>query len=581
MEINNFIKQFDFQTGPIEVQESGQICWNNIDWPIYMKCTFTEEIQKLIQIMLNGWKLQKPQIIITIISDFNPLDSWTIDEEIRSQLTNGLCKAVSSARMWILTNGIDVGASRLMSTIVNNLKCWENAINQEDTKESSFLDAADRTICIGVVREDRLTSDPIMQRHLKNIQNLNERKPIGSKQGKFFIDELHNHFIFLKSKKEELEIEQLFTLELMYQMSFETIWKEKEDSLGSYLMKHRYFHSSFLNRIPFVAILIQGDQSSSIVVNEYLIKQIPIVVLTGSGGFADLLHFAYNEIRQILPGDCSDELNDVQFLNKQFAFIFKSKILTFFPELHNRDEELNFLCENLVDCIRFSVQDGIEYLTFLSVNNEDHQQLAKLNEYLLSAFIKSTRVYELDNELLRHSRINSEEDLLNENLKLTLDWNCPSIAKELIQRKLLKGSVKIDRTLFKRALVEKNREQFIGYFMEASFQTRQLLNLQTIEWFFQQALKKEFFLLVCCERILSLPITLIRFLPFQPYLLGKLNQLILRTANLSSFFDETSFNYQNQVRFIEQQMYSDEYDTVTINYSFSHEFVAINYFLIF
>lgn len=396
-----------------------------------------------------------------------------------------------------------------------------------------------------------------MQRHLKNIQNLSERKP-NSKQGKFFIDELHDHFIFLKSKKEELEIEQLFTLELMYQMSFETIWKDNdkdnENLSDSYLMKHRNFHSSFLNRIPFVSMLIQGDLTSSIVVNEYLIKQIPILVLEGSGGFADLLCFAYNEIRQIISVDYSDEINDTQFLNKQFAFIFKSKILNFFPELHNRDEELNFFCESLIDCIRYSVQDGIEYLTFLSVNNDeddkDSSQLVKLNEYLLNAYIKSTKVYELDNLLLAQSRISGEEDLLNKNLELTLDWNCPSIAKELIQKKLLKGHVKIDRNLFKRALTEKNREQFIQCFMEAGFQTRQLLNLQTIEWLFKQALKKEFFLIVCCERILSLPITYIQSIPFQPYLLNKLNQLIMKTANLKNFFDETSFSYQNQVRTI-------------------------------
>ena len=561
MEINNFVKQFNFPIGPIEVQETNKICWNNIGWPIYMKCTFNEEIERLIKILRCGWKLRKPQIIITIISDFNQLDNWTIDEEIKNQFIDGLGKIISSARMWIITNGIDVGSSRLMSSIVHNLKCYNKATNQDlqdlqVLKEINLTDI-EQTICIGVIREDRLTSDPIMQRHLKNIRNLSERKP-NLKAGKFFIDELHSHFIFLKSSKEEMEIEQLFSLELMYQISFETIWKNRDDQLDQLdFMKHRSlsnFNASFLNRIPFVSILIQGDQTSSIVVNEYLIKQIPILVLEGSGGFADLLYFAYNEIRQIIPSDCSDELNDTHFLNKQFAFIFKTKILNCFSEFHNRDEDLNLFYENLIDCIRYSVQDGIEYLTFLSVNNqssefEDNQQLSKLNEYLLNAFIKSTKVYELDNQLLRHCRLNSEDDLLNRNLKLTLDWNCPSIAKELIQKKLLKGNFKLDRDLFKRALVEKNREQFIGCFMDAGFQTRQLLNHQTIEWLFQQALKKEFFLIVCCERVLSLPITFIQSLPFQPYLLNKLNQLIIKTANLQNFFDETSFNYQNQVNF--------------------------------
>lgn len=389
-----------------------------------------------------------------------------------------------------------------------------------------------------------------MQRHLKNIQNLSEPN---KKSGKFFIDDKHSHFIFLKGKKEELE--QLFALDLMYQLSFETIWNDKDDAKNedSYLMKQRNFHSSFLNRIPFVSILIQGDQSSSVIVTEYLIKQIPIVVFRGTGGFADLLYFAYNEIHQIMP-DCdyySDELNDFKFLNRQFSFIFKSKIINLFPELKEKDreEDLNLTCKNLIDCIRYSIQDGIEYLTFLNVDND--KQLSELNEYLLNSFIKSTRVYELDNLLLRHSRINSEEELLNKNLKLTLDWNCASIAKDQLTRKLLKGSVRIDRNLFKRALVEKNRESFVGCFLDAGFKTRQLFNLSTIEWFFNQALKKEFFLVTCCERILNLRITTIRSLPFERILLKKLNQLILKTTNFDYFFDDNSFNYLNQVSILQ------------------------------
>lgn len=148
MGIDKFVKQFDYPVGPIEIQETKQISWNNVDWPIYLKCSFDEEAQKLIKIMQNGWKISKPQIIITLISDFSSLDSWLVNENIQAQFTIGLNKAASSAKMWILTNGIDVGSSKLISTIVNNLKCWEKAINQDNFTEYR---SDSQTICIGMI----------------------------------------------------------------------------------------------------------------------------------------------------------------------------------------------------------------------------------------------------------------------------------------------------------------------------------------------------------------------------------------------------------------------------------------------
>jgi hypothetical protein len=62
------------------------------------------------------------------------------------------------------------------------------------------------------------------------------------------------------------------------------------------------------------------------------------------------------------------------------------------------------------------------------------------------------------------------KELLKKNLMLILDWNYPEIAlSEIFQRE---GSYKldVDKAMFEKALLKKNREEFIEIFLDQGFQ---------------------------------------------------------------------------------------------------------------
>ena len=55
-------------------------------------------------------------------------------------------------------------------------------------------------------------------------------------------------------------------------------------------------HVSHKNTIPVVGLLIQGSPRNIDHVLYYLHNKMPIVVLKGSGGLADVIGFAYEEL---------------------------------------------------------------------------------------------------------------------------------------------------------------------------------------------------------------------------------------------------------------------------------------------
>lgn len=178
--VQRFSRRLGYPVGPVEVQEEGEICWNSVDWPAYIKCPFAVDAQQLAVLVQRAWCLRKPEVLITVVSDFRPLDQWTLEEAHLEQLTVGLSKTASSARMWMVTNGVDVGSSRLLAAAVNRVKLWQRAIESGQQPNRWASDPGDKSTaieatCIGVVREDRLTSDPLMQRYLKNVQALGDR----------------------------------------------------------------------------------------------------------------------------------------------------------------------------------------------------------------------------------------------------------------------------------------------------------------------------------------------------------------------------------------------------------------------
>lgn len=130
------------EIGPVEIEEPNGIFWNRMDWPSYLKCPFNADLSSLIRIVQDGWCVEPPQIIISILSDSLPLAKWQQLEQIR-RFQQGLVKAASSARTWLITNGLNVGAARITSEAIVAERNWQHSlINPGQTKSASECYAA-------------------------------------------------------------------------------------------------------------------------------------------------------------------------------------------------------------------------------------------------------------------------------------------------------------------------------------------------------------------------------------------------------------------------------------------------------
>lgn len=128
-------ERFSDEIGPVEIEEQNGIFWNCLDWPNYIKCPLNTELSSLIKLIQEGWCLSPPQIILSVLSDFQTLNKWQNMEQIKNFQT-GLVKAASSARIWIITNGLNIGASRITSEAIVNERNWQQSLINLNELES-------------------------------------------------------------------------------------------------------------------------------------------------------------------------------------------------------------------------------------------------------------------------------------------------------------------------------------------------------------------------------------------------------------------------------------------------------------
>ena len=134
---------------------------------------------------------------------------------------------------------------------------------------------------------------------------------------------------------------------------------------------------------------------------------------------------------------------------------------------------------------------------------------------------------------------------------LILDWNHPDIAlSEIFQRE---GSYQldVDKAMFEKALLKKNREEFIEIFLDQGFQIHRFLNHIKMFLLFEKCEDREFFLTVCIEKGLGCKLTQedfdeMRLQPpefFQKYI----NPLVKKLSDIEDFFQvlEMSLNALN------------------------------------
>ena len=88
-------------------------------------------------------------------------------------------------------------------------------------------------------------------------------------------------------------------------------------------------------------------------------------------------------------------------------------------------------------------------------------------------------------------------------LRLTLDWGLVDLARsEIFPREDFTGYI-IPNSLFEKALIEKNREEFIDLFLERNFILHTYINVETLHRLFNVETDRDFFTITSLEGILG------------------------------------------------------------------------------
>ncbi|XP_071134130.1 transient receptor potential cation channel subfamily M member-like 2 [Mytilus edulis] len=474
---------------------------------------------ELTYFMERFWNMRSPKIVLSIMSGVRNEKIWK-NPRLRDQFKKGLIKAANSTEMWIVTNGVDNGIASIVGEAVNE----EKFIRTNSRVDLSQLrpDAVKkfhRLTVIGVIQKQKV----IYNDQLDGSEGLTLTNE-GCKPNKD-IHELnpdHTHFILVESETEDHYID--------FRSNFE---KQLECQLGRPRRYRRLLsYNSDENEaevvepppqtIPVVGLLIQGRPQKIDLVLFYLRHKMPVVVVKGTGGCANLLAYAIEETQD-------RSVAEVGHLSPE---LLKLIIHNFPDDFNKNDFARNAFRDKIIECITLSKEDDRTFMTVINTQGADGN-LADLDKYILKALLKS--------EIKKSSRW---RERAYKDLTLLLDWNRADLAQTEIFSSQNVSKIKVDKTLFEKSLIRKDREEFVSLFLEQGYQIHKYLNHKNLKYLFERAEDSEFFSTVCLEGILGKHYMIPdQSLP-NDFLINDLNKLVAKLSGIKDFIQpyELSMN---------------------------------------
>nr|XP_027194835.1 uncharacterized protein LOC113789492 [Dermatophagoides pteronyssinus] len=246
--------------------------------------------------------------------------------------------------------------------------------------------------------------------------------------------------------------------------------------------------------IPVVCLVIQGDYQCAKLVLDNIRRHNPIIVLRGSGGFADLLSYAYIEMQH----RCRDLYHawDAEFVEQTLKPLLVQKIVQQFPEFRNNAMARNTFRDRIIECVRESGSPrGRVFLSILNMHNSSCD-LTNLSEFILLSLFKS-----------QNRRDKLDSSLIRKDLYLTLDWNCPLVALDEVLSRNPSYNLQLEKSIFELAVLKSNREDFVDLFLTHGFKIHKYLTpFRLIRLIRYSLLESDFFRTVCMEAILGVPV---------------------------------------------------------------------------
>lgn len=516
----------------------------------FMRVGHDVAIDDVASIMHGHWKLNPPRIVTLVISNVAPLKEWASVKQ-RLAFQKGLIKAARTTNMWIFTNGTNIGASKVIGDAVYNEKketmsfhCHSSHVMRDYYYNPIPANEPQITV-IGIAREDLIKNAENLNTGPVNVENCGN----SPEEGKYDLNPDHSNYIIVRDGSVNRTGSNLFTSRIMQYLS--SIDGVDTDPAGDVPDLCTLMNME----IPVVSIVIQGGYECARMVLDCLRKQFPVVVLRGSGGLADLLSYVYTEVKQRARETGPWGSWDPEFVESYLKPELSSKIAHHFPKMRENPKSRNMFRDRIIECVHLAKQNGLTFLTILNMHNYSECNLENLSVYLLRALFKSkprtgsTGYGVLDiTPQLEGAQI-SDERLLKE-LYLTLDWNCPDVARDEVLIRDPSYCQRLQKDLFYTALLRSDREEFIDLFLLQGFRVHTFVTPKRLFRLFRHIYNEEFFRSVCWEGVLGHSLM---SKPSKYFIDTDLNWLIETCTGLDNFVNSDHLYYNVMSMYVHNQ----------------------------
>ncbi|XP_052285259.1 transient receptor potential cation channel subfamily M member-like 2 isoform X2 [Dreissena polymorpha] len=496
----------------------------------YMCVGSDTNMQDVTDFMSKYWGMRNPKIVLSVISAEEQYKPWR-SQRLNDDFQKGIIKAANTTDIWIITTGIDAGIPKVIGEAIKeyNIKLQNSRLIYNQLLTSSELRQR-RPKVIGIVPKD-LVQYGVYLDGTEGVQIRN----IGQKPSAniYELNPDHTYFIIADEENQDARLTSLrCAIENQFRNksacrrhTVQRLMSLGSDSEQACSQEETGLPENQENFIPVVGLLVQGAPSNVDHILYYLQNKMPIVVLKGSGGIADIIGYAYEELQEKAESDPDYEEN---FLKPE---LIKMIIRAFGSNFYNNDLAKFTLRDKIIQCVK-SANEGEGDSTYITVVNIKGwgSSMKDLDKYILMALFRSEKKVGV-----------ASLDQLQNNLQLIIDWNRPDLALEIFQQDFVK--VRIDKKMFEKALVQKDREEFIDLFLTQGVRVHKFLNHKKYKLLFEKAEDREFFLNVCIGAVLG-----INMMPDRPigdlFLKDNLNRLIYKLSWVRNFVDpyELSMN---------------------------------------
>ncbi|KAK3100144.1 hypothetical protein FSP39_015318 [Pinctada imbricata] len=472
--------------------------------------TYCEEVSHF---MGAYWRMRSPKIVVSVISGVKHFKGWK-NKHLRKQFQRGIIKAANTTEMWIITNGVDSGVSKMIGEAIQEEK--ERRLSNR-TQMSEFrpdeVQKSTKLTLIGIVPKNGIKYGNVFN-GTDGVMIKNEGSATASKEQELNPD--HTHFIIVDDVEDREHL--LFTnlkCSIEQQLQYSVGKPRRIKRLFSFGSddhnENDIFEPIAKKIVPVIGLFVQGSPRCIDQILFYLSNKMSVLVMKGSGGTADLLAYAFEEMQ---------ERNDEDFREH----IMKPELIKMITKMYPNDFKDNDVakCEfrdKILECVDLAHDEDQIFLNVVNMQGWD-ANLKDLDRYLLKALFNCEKV----------NRIRWREQL-HKDLQLLLDWNRPDLAESEVFQREEWGRIKINKHLFEQSLLKQDREEFVNIFLDQGVQVHKYLNHKKLKFLFERAEEREFFTSVCMGKVLGKEMAQDQSLD-QNFIVTDLNRLLYKLAGI-------------------------------------------------